>query len=133
MLTARKFGKEINMKIVQVKVSKFVKLLLIAGALAFSASANAGHVWSGDYPLYEVYTHNQGVLFFRMNPISAHPNPAGCVSSSFLRVEANAGNKQELYQMGLTAIAAGLKVQIYIHGTLCSGNYPMVMYMRVRK
>lgn len=106
------------------------KVLLSAMLVTLPLAGHAGsHVWSDWYPVKYVYTYSEGTVFIGLDPASAHPNPAGCASSSWLRVLPSQVNVKEMYQMALTAQAAGLKIRAYIAGTECAGNYPKIYHL----
>jgi len=113
-----------------------IKVTLIFGWLVFlqPIAANAApNVWTDWYPVSQVYTYSDGSFFISLNPTSAHPNPAGCVSSSWLRVMPDQLNADQMYQMALTAQAAGLKINADVSGTSCSGSYLKPIHLRSRQ
>jgi hypothetical protein len=111
----------------KIKIKLFFGFLLCLQPIVTSAASN---VWTDWYPVGQVYTYSDGSFFLALNPTSAHPNPAGCVSSSWLRIMPDQLNFQQMYQMALTAQAAGLKINAYVSGTACSGSYLKPVHLR---
>jgi len=110
------------------------KLLLITSMLLTSTASNAApNAWSGWYPVGQVYSYSTGSIFISTIPSSAHPNPAGCASSSWLQIQKDQPNIKEMYQMALTAQASGLRINAYISGTECVGSYPKLVHLRTVK
>jgi len=90
----------------------------------------AAHVWTDWYPVGQVYVYSGGTIFISFRPSSAHSNPAECASSSWLRIMPDQVGKKEMYQMALTAQAAGLRLNAYVSGTECAGSYPKIVHLR---
>ncbi|MEM7360910.1 MAG: hypothetical protein AAF431_17600 [Pseudomonadota bacterium] len=83
--------------------------------------ASAG--WNAYSTIQYVYTHTDESIYVMAGP-GQNINPSGCISSYWLRIPATRSNKRELYQMILTAMAAGKQVNFHVYG--CEGNYPAV-------
>lgn len=113
-------------------MNKFKMKVLLALLICFHpVIANAAaHQWTGWYPISQVYSTYDGSFYVSLAPSSAHSNPAGCVSKSWLRVLQDQQNQQKVYQMLLTAQAAGMKVNAYVKGDGCAGNYPRILHLR---
>jgi len=109
-------------------MKKYIHKLLLVSILLLPTSAYSVSVWSGWYPMNEVFIINNGNLYLSLKPLSAHPNPGACSSTSWLRVPLGDGFKQEVYKMAVTAQASGMKVNIRVNG--CDGSYPAVIQMR---
>jgi hypothetical protein len=109
------------------RIKVLLALLICFQPIVASAAYNA---WTGWYPVREVFTYSDGSFLMALNPGSAHANPAGCVSTSRLRVMPDQVNFDEMYQMALTAQAAGLKINAAVSGTSCAGNNVKVLYLR---
>ena len=104
------------------------KILLVSVFSLMPIVSQAAAAWTGWYPVNQVYTYSTGAVFIGLNPSSAHSNPDGCVSSSWLLTPHDQANVKEIYQMALTAQAAGLKINAYVSG--CAGNYPQIHHLR---
>ncbi|MFQ3246124.1 MAG: hypothetical protein ACI9SP_002775 [Arenicella sp.] len=116
-------------------VNKFILKTLLVGLLSLTPALSnaASNVWTDWYPINQVYTYSDGSIFISLDPSSAHSNPAGCASASWLRIMPDQINIKEMYQMALTAQAAGLKLNAYVHGSQCSGSYLKVVHLRSRQ
>lgn len=113
-------------------MKKNLRKFLLITALFFvpMISSAAPSAWSGWYPAGQVYTYSDGSFFISLLPSSAHPNPAGCTAASWIRVMPDQLNAKEIYQMAMTAQAAGLRLNAYISGIDCAGNYPRIHHLR---
>jgi hypothetical protein len=111
-----------------------IKLLLIFLLGFQTAMVNAAaSQWTSWYPVNQVYTYSDGSFLMSLNPGSAHLNPAGCASASWLRVMPDQVNVDEMYKMALTAQAADLKINAYVSGTECAGSNIKVFHLRTLK
>ena len=109
-------------------VKKWIVTLSLAGLLLLSNNVFAGS-WTGWYGLKHIFTNTEGTVYLMLDPHTAHPNPGNCVSTLWLRVVVGQANAKDMYQMALTAKAAGLMVNIYVNG--CAGSYAKVLSMRI--
>jgi len=108
---------------------KLLTSITIAALLLMSSASFAGQ-WTAFSPVFEVYVHGQGDVYTTLEPSTAHVNPDDCVNTSYLRMAPSNVNKEEIYQMILTAQASGQALSLYIDG--CNGSYPAVLYARIR-
>ena len=107
-----------------VKLLAFMSLALVAQP---SLAAGAWTPWT---TVHMVYTYTNKHLFVQLTPNTSHIDPDGCsVSKSYYQVAPDVTNRDEMYQMLLTAKAANLKVSAYISG--CNGNYPRLLHLRM--
>lgn len=111
------------------KLKMKVLMVFIIGFYSM-ASYSAPSVWSGWYPVGQVYSYDDGSYFISLIPSSAHPNPAGCNSSSWMRVMSDQANAKDIFKIALTAQAAGLKINANIYGDRCAGSYVQIRYLR---
>lgn len=110
---------------------KTIKIVFCLTALLSSMNVlAAAHQWTGWYPIKEVYSYWDGSFFIQLDPSSAAPNPAECNSEGWLRVMPDVPNAKEMYQMSLTAQAAGLKVNAMVSGTECNVNHIKIYHLR---
>lgn len=92
-------------------------------------SLSSAAAWTPWVKVSLVYTYSTGYLFVQLTPSADHINPEGCVTKAHYQIPPDAKNFDEMYQMLLTAKAAGLRVSAYISG--CSGNYPKLVHLRM--
>ena len=109
-------------------VKKWGATLSFAWLLLLSNNVFAGN-WTGWYGLQNIFTNTDGTVYLMLDPHTAHPNPDNCVSTLWLRIVVDQPNAKDMYQMALTAKAAGLRVNIYVDG--CAGSYARALSMRV--
>lgn len=93
-------------------------------------------IWAADessdwYPIAEIYTLKDDSVLFKLSRTKAHPNPAGCSITSWLRAAPEQTNLEEMHQMAIAAQAAGKKVVVTIDGNECSGNYAKMISLSV--
>jgi len=109
---------------------KMIGLIVLFIGLNPTMSYAAANAWTSWYPVSQVYVYSDGSYFVSLSPWTAHSNPAGCTSSSWMRLMPDQINAKDVYKMALTAQASGLKVNAYIDGNSCAGSYPKLLRIR---